>query len=120
LLLLRSQKTAATAVLRSQKTAACCPAATAAVLQQSKTATAADHMTYSIMCDVGLATSWLSTVPVPVAKLAAVVTTVVSCRLLVADGAALGTTLSMSSRPGLGASTRLARVIPQVLRELKL
>jgi hypothetical protein len=36
LLLLRSQKTAATAVLRSQKTAACCPAATAAVLQQSK------------------------------------------------------------------------------------
>jgi hypothetical protein len=46
LLLLRSQKTAATAVLRSQKTAAaCCPAATAAAV---KTATAADHMTYSI------------------------------------------------------------------------
>ena len=65
------------------------------------------------LCDVGLATSWLSTVPGPVAKLAAVVTVVVSCRL-VADGAALGTstvtTLSMSSHPGLGASTRLARL----------
>jgi hypothetical protein len=52
--------------------------------------------------------------PCPVAKLAAVVTAVVSCRLLVADGAALGTstgtTLSMSSRPGLGASTRLVRL----------
>jgi hypothetical protein len=64
------------------------------------------------LCDVGLTTSWLPTVPSPVAKLAAVVTVVVSCRLLVADGAALGTstctTLSMSSRPGLGASTRLA------------
>jgi len=72
------------------------------------------------LCDVGLATSWLPTIPGPVAKLAAVVAAVVSSRLLVADGAALGTTLSMSSRPGLGASTRLARVIPQVLRELKL
>jgi len=64
------------------------------------------------LCDVGLATSWLPTIPGPVAKLAAVVAAVVSCRLLVADGAALGTstctTLSMSSRPGLGASTRLA------------
>jgi hypothetical protein len=53
------------------------------------------------LCDVGLTTSWLPTVPGPVAKLAAVVTAVVSCRLLVADGAALGTstctTLSMSS-----------------------
>ena len=51
--------------------------------------------------DVGLATSWLPTIPGPVAKLAAVVAAVVSCRLLVADGAALGTstctTLSMSS-----------------------
>ena len=66
------------------------------------------------LCDVGLATSWLPTIPGPVAKLAAVVAAVVSCRLLVADGAALGTstctTLSMSSRPGLGASTRLARL----------
>jgi hypothetical protein len=66
------------------------------------------------LCDVGLTTSWLPTVPGPVAKLVAVVTVVVSCRLLVADGAALGTstgtTLSMSSRPGLGASTRLARL----------
>jgi hypothetical protein len=48
------------------------------------------------------------------AKLAAVVTAVVSCRLLVADGADLGTstgtTLSMSSRPSLSASTRLARL----------
>jgi hypothetical protein len=63
------------------------------------------------LCEVGLTTSWLPTVPGPVAKLAAVVTAVVSCRLLVADGATLGTstctTLSMSSRPGLGASTRL-------------
>ena len=66
------------------------------------------------LCDVGLATSWLPTIRGPVAKLAAVVAAVVSCRLLVADGAALGTstctTLSMSSRPGLGASTRLARL----------
>jgi hypothetical protein len=54
LLLLRSQKTAATAVLCSQKTVACCPAATAAVLQQSKTATAADHMTYSIILPLSL------------------------------------------------------------------
>jgi hypothetical protein len=49
-----------------------------------------------------------------VAKLATVVTVVVSCWLLVADGGALGasagTTFSMSSRPGLGASTRLARL----------
>jgi hypothetical protein len=56
-----------------------------------------------------------STVPGPVAKLATVVTAIVSCRLLVADGAALGTstgtTLSMSSRSGLlGASTRLVRL----------
>jgi hypothetical protein len=49
-----------------------------------------------------------------VAKLATVVTIVVSCWLLVADGAALGapmgTTLSMSSRPSLGASVCLARL----------
>jgi hypothetical protein len=47
-----------------------------------------------------------------VAKLATFVTAVISCRLLVADGAALGastgTTLSLSSRLGLGASARLA------------
>jgi hypothetical protein len=65
------------------------------------------------LCDIGLATSWMSTVPGPVAKLAAVVTAVVSCRLLVADSAALGTstgtTLSKSPRPSLGASTRFAR-----------
>jgi hypothetical protein len=51
-------------------------------------------------------------IPWPVAKLATVVTAVISCRLLVADGAALGasagTTLSLSSHPGLGASARLA------------
>ena len=64
------------------------------------------------LCDVGLAASWLSTFPGPVAKLATVVTAVISCRLLVVDGATLGasvgTTLSLSSRPGLGASARLA------------
>ena len=70
------------------------------------------------LCDVGLATSWLPTIPGPVAKLAAVVAAVVSCRLLVADGAALGTstctTLSMSSRPGLGALRGLPRLRPRV------
>jgi hypothetical protein len=49
-----------------------------------------------------------------VAKLAIVVAAVISCRLLVVDGAALGasagTTLSLSSRPDLGASVRLARL----------
>jgi hypothetical protein len=44
-------------------------------------------------------------------KLSTVVTGVVSCRLLVADGAvggaSMGTTLDTSSRPGLGASARL-------------
>jgi hypothetical protein len=48
------------------------------------------------------------------AKLAAVVAGVVSCWLLVAGGAAVGTsagtTLGTSSRPGLGTSTRLARL----------
>jgi hypothetical protein len=47
-----------------------------------------------------------------VAKLAIVVKAVISCQLLVADAAALGasagTTLSLSSRPGLGASPCLA------------
>jgi hypothetical protein len=47
-------------------------------------------------------------------KLATVVAGVVSCRLLVAGGAAVGTstgaTLGMSSRTGLGASARLARL----------
>jgi hypothetical protein len=46
------------------------------------------------------------------AKLATVVAGVVSCRLLVAGGAAMGAfagaTLGMSPRPGLGASARLA------------
>jgi hypothetical protein len=45
------------------------------------------------------------------AKLATVMADVVSCRLLVAGGtvggASAGATLSTSSRPGLGASTRL-------------
>jgi hypothetical protein len=49
-----------------------------------------------------------------VAKLATIVTTVISCRLLVAADAALGasagTTLSLSSRPSLGAFARLARL----------
>jgi hypothetical protein len=44
------------------------------------------------------------------AKLAIVVEDVVSCRLLVAGGFAMGATLSTSSRPALGAFTRLARL----------
>jgi hypothetical protein len=48
------------------------------------------------------------------AKLATVVTAIILCWLLVADAAALGvsagTTLSLSPRPGLGASARLARL----------
>jgi hypothetical protein len=48
------------------------------------------------------------------AKLATVVAGVVSCRLLVASGAAVGAsvgaTLGTPSRPGLGASARLARL----------
>jgi hypothetical protein len=48
------------------------------------------------------------------AKLTTVVTGVVSCRLLVAGGvvvvASTGTTLGMSSRPGLDASTRHVRL----------
>jgi hypothetical protein len=63
------------------------------------------------LCDVGLATSWLSTLLGPMAKLATVVAGAVSCWLLVAGGAAggasAGATLSTSLRPGLGASTRL-------------
>jgi hypothetical protein len=51
-------------------------------------------------------------IPWPTAKLATVVTAVIPCRLLVVNDAALGasagTTLSLSSRPGLGASARLA------------
>ena len=58
------------------------------------------------LCDVGLAASWLSTVLGAMAKLAAVAAGVVSCRLVPAGGAALGTsagiTLGTSSRPGLG------------------
>jgi hypothetical protein len=53
-----------------------------------------------------------------VAKLTTVVTAVVSCRLLVADEAALGasagTTLSMSSRPVLGALRGIPRLWPRV------
>jgi hypothetical protein len=65
------------------------------------------------LCDVGLAASRLSTLLGPMAKLAIVVVGVVSCRLLVADGAVrdafAGATLGTSSRPGLGASARLVR-----------
>jgi hypothetical protein len=39
------------------------------------------------LCDVGLATLWLSTLLGPMAKLATVVAGAVSCRLLVVDGA---------------------------------
>ena len=64
------------------------------------------------LCDVGLAASWLSTVLGPMTKLAAVAAGVVSCRLVLAGGAALGAsagiTLGTSSRPGLGVSARLA------------
>jgi hypothetical protein len=64
--------------------------------------------------DVGLAASWLLTLLGPMGKLATVAADVVSCRLLVAGGAAVGAsagaTLGTSSRPGLGASARLARL----------
>jgi hypothetical protein len=50
----------------------------------------------------------------PMAKLATVVAGIISCQLLVADGAVVGAsagaTLSTSSRPGLSSSTRLARL----------
>jgi hypothetical protein len=66
------------------------------------------------LCDVGLAASWLSRLLCPMAKLATVVVGIVSCRLLVASGAAMGTsagaTLSMSSHPGLGTSACLAQL----------
>jgi hypothetical protein len=62
------------------------------------------------LCDVGLAASWLSTLLGTMVKLATVVAGVVSCRLLVAGNAAGGATLGTSSRPGLGASARLARL----------
>jgi hypothetical protein len=67
------------------------------------------------LCDVGLAASWLSTLFGPMAKLATVVAGVVSCRLLVAGGAAgcasAGATLGTSLRPGLGASARLVPLV---------
>jgi hypothetical protein len=56
---------------------------------------------------VGLTALWLSTLLGPMAKLATVVASVVSYRLLVDGGAAGGATLDTSSRPGLGASARL-------------
>jgi hypothetical protein len=63
------------------------------------------------LCDVGLVASWLSALLAPMTKVATVVAGAVSCRLLVADGAAggasAGATLGTSLRPGLGASTRL-------------
>jgi hypothetical protein len=63
------------------------------------------------LCDMGLTASWLSTLLDPMAKLAIVVAGAVSCRLLVAGGAArgasAGTTLGTSLRPGLGAFARL-------------
>jgi hypothetical protein len=58
------------------------------------------------LCDVGLIASWLSTL-LGMAKLAIVVAGVVSCRLLVVEGASAGATLGMSSRPSLGASACL-------------
>jgi hypothetical protein len=62
--------------------------------------------------DVGLAASWLSAILGPMAKLAAVVARVVSCRLLLASGAALGAstgiTLGTSLRRCLGVFARLA------------
>ena len=64
------------------------------------------------LCDVGLASSWLSTVLGPMAKLTAIAAGVVLCRLVLAGGATLrasaGITLGTSSRPGLGVSVRLA------------
>jgi hypothetical protein len=61
---------------------------------------------------MGLAASWLSTFLGPIAKLITVVTGVISCRLLVADGAAvgasMGATLGTSSHPGLDTSAGLA------------
>jgi hypothetical protein len=55
------------------------------------------------LCDMGLAVSWLLTLLSPMAKLATVVTVIVSCRLLVVGGAAVGTstgaTLGTSSLP---------------------
>ena len=65
------------------------------------------------LCDMGLATSWLSIVLGPMAKLAVVAAGVISCRLVPTGGAALGATmgitLGQSSCPGLGVSMRLAR-----------
>jgi hypothetical protein len=59
----------------------------------------------------GLAASWLSTLLGPIAKLATVVASAVSCRLLVAGGtaggASAGATLGTFLLPGLGASARL-------------
>jgi hypothetical protein len=70
------------------------------------------------LCDVGLATSWLSTFLGPMAKLATVVAGDVSCRLLVAGGttggASVGATLGTSLRPGLGASARLVPLVALV------
>jgi hypothetical protein len=62
------------------------------------------------LCDVGLVASWLSTLLGSMAKLATVVSGVVLCRLLVVVGASASATLGTSFRPGLGASTRLARL----------
>jgi hypothetical protein len=62
-------------------------------------------------CNVGLVASWLLTLLGPMAKLATVVAGAVSCRLLVAGGAAggasAGATLGTSLLPGLGSSARL-------------
>jgi hypothetical protein len=63
------------------------------------------------LCEVGLVTSWLSTLLGPMVKLATDVAGAVSCRLLVAGGtiggASTGATLGTSLRPCLGASARL-------------
>jgi hypothetical protein len=61
--------------------------------------------------DVGLSASWLSTILGPMTKLAAFVARVVSCRLLLPSGAALGITLGTSSHPCLGVFARLATLV---------
>jgi hypothetical protein len=66
------------------------------------------------LCNVGLAASWLSRVPGPMAKLAAGAAGVVSCWPVPADGAtrgaSAGITLGTSSRLGLGVFARHVRL----------
>ena len=62
------------------------------------------------LCDVGLAASWLLTLPGPVAKLATDVAGVVLCRLGPAGGTSAGITSGTSLRPSLGVFARPARL----------